>query len=125
MLAVDDVSLPVQRGGPFSLLGPSGAGKTPVLCMIAGFETLDEGTIRIDGASSLIEISDLFMHPTGFQSLAPYYAGSSTVGIRVMQAVVRLSRHAVVLVRRGPLGVIRIVGQRRREGNEVVWGSFG
>ena len=92
--------------------------------MIAGFETLDEGTIRIDGASSLIEISDLFMHPTGFQSLAPYYAGSSTVGIRVMQAVVRLSRHAVVLVRRGPLGVIRIVGQRRREGNEVVWGQL-
>jgi ABC-type multidrug transport system fused ATPase/permease subunit len=48
-LAVDDVSLLVQRGGLFSLLGPSGAGKTSVLCMIAGFETLDEETIRIDG----------------------------------------------------------------------------
>lgn len=76
-------------------------------------------------AGSLIEISDLFMHPTGFQSLASYYAGSSTVGIREMQAVVRWSRHAVALVRTGPLGVIRIVGQRGREGNEVVWGSLG
>jgi spermidine/putrescine transport system ATP-binding protein len=50
-LAVDHVSLTVQRGEFFSLLGPSGAGKTSVLRMIAGFETPDEGTIRIDGRS--------------------------------------------------------------------------
>ncbi|MEO5954128.1 MAG: ABC transporter ATP-binding protein [Nitrospiraceae bacterium] len=50
-LAVDHVSLTVQRGEFFSLLGPSGAGKTSVLRMIAGFETPDEGTIRIDGCS--------------------------------------------------------------------------
>lgn len=51
MLAVDHVSLNVQRGEFFSLLGPSGAGKTSVLRMIAGFETPDEGTIRIEGRS--------------------------------------------------------------------------
>jgi spermidine/putrescine transport system ATP-binding protein len=51
VLAVDHVSLTVQRGEFFSLLGPSGAGKTSVLRMIAGFETPDEGTIRIDGHS--------------------------------------------------------------------------
>ena len=50
-LAVDHVSLTVRRGEFFSLLGPSGAGKTSVLRMIAGFETPDEGTIRIDGRS--------------------------------------------------------------------------
>jgi spermidine/putrescine transport system ATP-binding protein len=50
-LAVDHVSLTVQRGEFFSLLGPSGAGKTSVLRMIAGFETPDEGSIRIDGRS--------------------------------------------------------------------------
>lgn len=50
-LAVDHVSLTVQRGEFFSLLGPSGAGKTSVLRMIAGFETPDEGTIHIDGRS--------------------------------------------------------------------------
>jgi spermidine/putrescine transport system ATP-binding protein len=50
-LAVDHVSLTVQRGEFFSLLGPSGAGKTSVLRMIAGFETPDEGTIRIEGRS--------------------------------------------------------------------------
>ncbi|MDP2384572.1 MAG: ABC transporter ATP-binding protein [Nitrospirota bacterium] len=50
-LAVDHVSLTVQRGEFFSLLGPSGAGKTSLLRMIAGFETPDEGTICIDGRS--------------------------------------------------------------------------
>ncbi len=50
-LAVDHVSLTVQRGEFFSLLGPSGAGKSSVLRMIAGFETPDEGTIRIEGRS--------------------------------------------------------------------------
>ena len=50
-LAVDHVSLTVPRGEFFSLLGPSGAGKTSLLRMIAGFETPDEGTIRIDGRS--------------------------------------------------------------------------
>ena len=50
-LAVDHVSLAVQRGEFFSLLGPSGAGKSSILRMIAGFETPDEGTIRIEGRS--------------------------------------------------------------------------
>jgi spermidine/putrescine transport system ATP-binding protein len=50
-LAVDHVSLTVQRGEFFSLLGPSGAGKTSLLRMIAGFETPDAGTIYIDGRS--------------------------------------------------------------------------
>jgi len=50
-VAVDHVSLSVQRGEFFSLLGPSGAGKTSVLRMIAGFETPDEGTIHIEGRS--------------------------------------------------------------------------
>lgn len=51
VLAVDHVSFAVYRGEFFSILGPSGAGKTSVLRMIAGFESPDEGEIRIDGRS--------------------------------------------------------------------------
>src|ERR1700746_3540334 len=47
-IAVDDISLTVERGAFFSLLGPSGCGKTTLLRMIAGFETPDSGTIAID-----------------------------------------------------------------------------
>jgi spermidine/putrescine ABC transporter ATP-binding subunit len=51
VLAVDHVSFAIGRGEFFSILGPSGAGKTSVLRMIAGFEPPDEGVIRIEGRS--------------------------------------------------------------------------
>jgi spermidine/putrescine ABC transporter ATP-binding subunit len=51
ILAVDHVSFSVDRGEFFSILGPSGAGKTSVLRMIAGFESPDEGEIRLEGRS--------------------------------------------------------------------------
>ncbi|MFN3293013.1 MAG: ABC transporter ATP-binding protein [Gemmobacter sp.] len=46
---VDDVSLRVAPGQVTCLLGPSGCGKSTTLRMIAGVETPDAGTIRIDG----------------------------------------------------------------------------
>jgi spermidine/putrescine transport system ATP-binding protein len=49
LVAVDDISLELARGEFFTLLGPSGCGKTTTLRMIAGFETPDEGEIRIEG----------------------------------------------------------------------------
>lgn len=44
--AVDHISLKVNQGEFFTLLGPSGCGKTTLLRMIAGFNTVDEGTIH-------------------------------------------------------------------------------
>lgn len=52
-VAVDSLSLRVERGEFVSLLGPSGCGKTTTLRMIAGFEYPDEGDIRISGTSVL------------------------------------------------------------------------
>jgi ABC-type Fe3+/spermidine/putrescine transport system ATPase subunit len=46
--AVNGVSFSVQEGEVTSLLGPSGCGKTTVLRCIAGLETPDAGTIRIE-----------------------------------------------------------------------------
>lgn len=51
--AVDQVSFQVRQGEFFSILGPSGAGKTSVLRMLAGFEDPDEGDLLIDGQSML------------------------------------------------------------------------
>jgi spermidine/putrescine ABC transporter ATP-binding subunit len=46
---VEDVSLDIRPGEFFSLLGPSGSGKTTTLMMIAGFASVDEGSILVDG----------------------------------------------------------------------------
>lgn len=47
--AVDDVTVNINDGEFFSMLGPSGSGKTTCLRLIAGFEQLSSGSIRIFG----------------------------------------------------------------------------
>ncbi|MGH2682178.1 MAG: ABC transporter ATP-binding protein [Actinomycetota bacterium] len=51
IVAVDRVSLDIERGTFFSLLGPSGCGKTTTLRMIGGFEEPDDGGIELGGRS--------------------------------------------------------------------------
>src|SRR3984893_593670 len=48
-VTVDRVSLEVETGELFVLLGPSGGGKSTVLRMIAGLIPPDEGTIQLAG----------------------------------------------------------------------------
>ena len=49
VVAVDDLSLDIDKGELFCLLGASGCGKTTLLRMLAGFESVDSGSIEIDG----------------------------------------------------------------------------
>jgi len=47
--AVNNVSLDIQKGEIFALLGSSGCGKTTLLRMLGGFETPTSGSILLDG----------------------------------------------------------------------------
>ncbi|RWA68598.1 ABC transporter ATP-binding protein [Mesorhizobium sp.] len=48
-VAIDDLDLQIKDGEFVVLLGPTGAGKTTTLRLIAGLERPDSGTIRIGG----------------------------------------------------------------------------
>ena len=53
--ASDNVSFGAEKGSISCILGPSGSGKTTVLRCLGGFESLDSGSIILDGK----EISNL------------------------------------------------------------------
>lgn len=80
-LAVNNVSIHVERGEIYGLIGRNGAGKTTLLKMIANLATPTSGTYSIYGASGetsskmrskvgvLIEDPGVFQNLTAFQNL--------------------------------------------------------
>lgn len=50
-LALEDISLTVQRGEFVTLLGPSGCGKSTLLKIVSGLSPVSEGAVRVNGMS--------------------------------------------------------------------------
>ena len=81
-VAVDDLSLSLADGGFVVLLGPTGAGKTTTLRLIAGLERVDAGRIEIGGVDVtkapsaardvcvVFQQYSLYPHYTVFENLA-------------------------------------------------------
>jgi len=51
--ALDDLSLTVERGEVFGLLGPNGSGKTTTILMLLGLTEPSSGTVRVFGHDPL------------------------------------------------------------------------
>lgn len=70
IVALDRVSLDVERGEILALLGPSGCGQTTLLRVAAGFEQPDEGRVYLDGQ----DITDLPPHRRKVNTIFQNYA---------------------------------------------------
>ena len=51
ILALDDCSVDIEQGSITGLIGPNGSGKTTLFNVITGYETVDQGMIRLNGQS--------------------------------------------------------------------------
>jgi sulfate transport system ATP-binding protein len=77
-VALDDVDLTVSTGALTALLGPSGGGKSTLLRIIAGLETPDRGSVRIDGADATRlaprhrDVGFVFQHYAAFAHLSVF-----------------------------------------------------
>ena len=81
-VAVHETSFEIGAGEFFSMLGPSGCGKTTMLRMIAGFEEVSSGVLRLDGVdvvgvppyrravNTVFQSYALFPHLTVFENVA-------------------------------------------------------
>ena len=69
-LVVKDLNLSMPKGEFLTMLGPSGSGKTTCLMMLAGFETVTHGDIRLDGKP----INDIPPHKRGIGMVFQNYA---------------------------------------------------
>jgi putative ABC transport system ATP-binding protein len=49
VIALNNVSLEVEKGGYISIMGPSGSGKSTLLNIIGGLERLSSGEVFLDG----------------------------------------------------------------------------
>ncbi len=78
VVAVDQLDLTVSDGEFVVLLGPTGAGKTTTLRLIAGLEDLDTGRVMIDGrdvsreAPALRDVSFVFQQYSLYPHLSVY-----------------------------------------------------
>lgn len=103
-IALDDISLRVASGETVAIIGPSGAGKTVLLRLIAGVEEPSAGSIAIDGAD-MADIAPerrgigmafqnfaLFPHMTAFDNIASPLTASAASAEEVRRGVESVAR---------------------------------
>jgi putative spermidine/putrescine transport system ATP-binding protein len=121
--AVDGVDIAVQQGEFLTLLGPSGAGKTMTLKMIAGFEQPSGGRVLIDGrdvsaqSPAAREVGVVFQH----YALFPHMTVAENVEYPLrMRSVPRRERRARATAM---LQLVRLEGLDERRPSELSGGQ--
>jgi putative spermidine/putrescine transport system ATP-binding protein len=110
VVALRELSLHVNDGELMCLLGPSGCGKTTTLRIIAGFETVDSGTVELGGTDITRvpprkrDIGIVFQN----YALFPHLTVEENVGFGL--AMRNQKRDAIVAAVSAALRVVRLAG---------------
>ncbi|MEM1079859.1 MAG: ABC transporter ATP-binding protein [Pseudomonadota bacterium] len=121
--AIERISMDIQKGEFFSLLGASGCGKTTLLRMLAGFESLSSGEIYIDGQP----MSDVppFQRPVNmvFQNYAifPHLNVADNIGYGLRKLKLPKAKRAEMIDEM--LGLVQLDGYGKRRGHELSGGQ--
>ena len=101
-VVIRDISIALQRGGAYALIGKSGIGKSTLLNLIAGFLKPDSGHVLIDGkqvtkpreqTAFLFQELGLFPWQTVFQAVAmplKIHGNTSDIPARVLSLLAEL-----------------------------------
>ena len=122
-VAVDGLSLAVEKGEFVSLLGPSGCGKTTTLQMIAGFVDATSGTVTLEGRDLLAMKPSQRGLGIVFQSYAlfPHLTAAQNVAFGLeMQRIARAERETRVREALELVGLVRFAERypRRMSGGQ-------
>src|SRR5688572_10998151 len=86
-VALDDVSVDVEKGALTALLGPSGGGKSTLLRIIAGLESPDSGLVEISGEEATHlppqhrNVGFVFQHYAAFKHMSVF--GNVAFGLEI------------------------------------------
>src|SRR5688572_19058229 len=86
-VALDDVSVDVEKGALTALLGPSGGGKSTLLRIIAGLELPDSGNVEISGEAATHlppqrrNVGFVFQHYAAFKHMSVF--GNVAFGLQI------------------------------------------
>ncbi len=124
--AINDVSLTINDGSFVVLLGPTGAGKTTTLRLIAGLETAESGDIHIGGRSVINESPAQRDVAMVFQqySLYPHLSVRDNLAFPLKSPVLNWPADAITKKVNEVAEVLRISGKLDNRATELSGGEM-
>ncbi|MCC6319963.1 MAG: ABC transporter ATP-binding protein [Phycisphaerales bacterium] len=116
IVAVDDLSLSIERGSIFGFLGPNGAGKSTTINMAIGLVKPDSGTVDFDGNGSPMNAEVRSGLGAAPQSIALYDDLTAMENLVLFARLYGMSRADA---RRRAVHVLELTGLADRKGDRA------